>query len=220
MTEEDLFTPDASGDKRPKKAAPKRPRGPRKVTEKSLENVALHYLERFSTSAENLRRVLMRRVWRSAHHHNTDADEGKEWVDAVVAKMQARGFVNDRLFAEGRVRNLLSQGTPLRGIRLKLREKGVASEIIDDVLNLVEEDDGDVDFAAAVALAKRRRLGPFNMRGDRDARREKDMAALARAGFGYDVASRVIGAETPEELDEMNQDNGSAGGLGYFPDEF
>ena len=77
-----------------------------------------------------------------------------------------------------------------------------------------------MDFAAAVALAKRRRLGPFNMRGDRDARREKDMAALARAGFGVGVAARVIDAETADDLEAMKYDGGSSGGLGYFPDEF
>ena len=202
----------------PEKKAPKKRRGPAKVTAKSLENAALHYLQRFSTSSENLRRVLMRRVWRSATAHGTDTDQGAEWVDDVVAKMVSKGFVNDRLFAEGRVRSLLGRGMPLRGIRLQLREKGVDREIIDDVLRLVEEDDGDVDFAAAVALAKRRRLGPFSLREDRDQRREKDMAALARAGFTFDVARRVIDAETPEELEDMRHGNGGSG-LGYFPDD-
>ncbi len=195
-------------------------RKPAKVNPKKLENAALYYLQRFSTSSENLRRVLMRRVYRSAHHHDTDPDEGAEWVDAVVAKMQTMGFVNDRLFAEGRVRSLLARGTPLRGIRMRLREKGVPPEIIDEVLALVEEDDGDVDFAAAIALAKRRRLGPFSTRGDRIERREKDMAALARAGFSYGVVCRVIDAETPEDLDAMKNDGGGSSGLGYFPDEF
>jgi len=201
-------------------AAPKRKkRGPAKVNAKKLENAALHYLQRFSTSSENLRRVLMRRVYRSAHHHDTDVDEGAEWVDAVVAKMQRQGFVNDRLFAEGRVRSLLARGTPLRGIRMQLREKGVAPEIVDEVLALVRDDDGDVDFAAAVALARRRRLGPFSTRADRHERREKDMAALARAGFGYDIALKVIDAETPDELERMKHDP-KGGGLGYYPDEF
>lgn len=219
MTEDDVFADDgeADGDTGGKRA--KRRRGPRKVSPKSLENAALHYLERFSTSSENLRRVLMRRVWRSAHHHGTDTDEAAEWVDAVVEKMLARGFVNDRLFAEGRVRTLLAQGVPLRGIRMRLREKGVAGEIVDEVLRLVEADDGDVDFAAAVALAKRRRLGPFVTRGGREERRDKDLAALARAGFGYDVARRVIDAATPDELDAIKRGDGDPDSLGYLRDE-
>lgn len=218
MTNDDARPSDATDGANGTGAAAKR-RAPRKVSRKSLENAALYYLQRFSTSSENLRRVLMRRVWRSNAHHGGDPEEATTWVDEVVAKMQTQGFVNDRLFAEGRVRSLLARGVPLRGIRLRLREKGVAPEIIDEVLRLVEDDDGDVDFAAAVALAKRRRLGPFRLADDREARRDKDLAALARAGFGYDVARRVVDAETPEQLEEMKHDGGASSGLGYFPDE-
>ena len=181
--------------------------------------MALHYLERFSASCEGLRRVLMRRVRRSSYHHGTDADEAKDWVDQVVDKMRARGFVNDRLFAEGRVRTLLAQGVPLRGIRMRLREKGIADDIVADVVDLVAADDGDADLAAAIALAKRRRLGPFITRADREQRRDKDLAALARAGFGYDIARRVIDAESVEALEDMKRDDAGAGGLGYFRDE-
>ena len=44
------------------------------------------------------------------------------------------------------------------------------------------------------------------------------MAALARAGFDYDVVRRVIDAETPEALEAMRHDDGDSG-LGYFPEE-
>jgi regulatory protein len=216
MNDDDVFAengPDGAKQKARKQ------RVPAKVTPKNLENVALHYLERFSTSCEGLRRVLMRRVRRSSYHHGTDADEAKDWVDQVVDKMRARGFVNDRLFAEGRVRTLLAQGVPLRGIRMRLREKGIADDIVADVVDLVAADDGDVDLAAAIALAKRRRLGPFITRADREQRRDKDLAALARAGFGYDIARRVIDAESVEALEDMKRDDAGAGGLGYFRDE-
>lgn len=216
MNDDDVFAengPDGAKQKARKQ------RVPAKVTPKNLENVALHYLERFSASCEGLRRVLMRRVRRSSYHHGTDADEAKDWVDQVVDKMRARGFVNDRLFAEGRVRTLLAQGVPLRGIRMRLREKGIADDIVADVVDLVAADDGDVDLAAAIALAKRRRLGPFITRADREQRRDKDLAALARAGFGYDIARRVIDAESVEALEDMKRDDAGAGGLGYFRDE-
>jgi regulatory protein len=202
-------------------AKPKRAgrRAPAKVSARSLENAALHYLERFSTSSEGLRRVLLRRVQRSAHFHGTDAAEASGWVDAVIEKMQAKGFLNDRLFAEGRTRTLLAQGVPLRAIRMRLREKGVVDDIAADVLALVAEDNGDVDVAAAVALAKRRRLGPFRAGAERPARRDKDLAALARAGFGYDVARRVVDAASPEALEARKRGGSEAGVLGYFPDE-
>ena len=171
------------------------------INPKKLEVAAFHYLQRFSTSAENLRRVLMRRVLRSAHHYNTDVGEATEWVDEVVVKMQERGFVNDRVFAEGRVHSLLGRGIPLRGIRLQLRKKGVDDDIIDEVLSSAEDDAGDINFVAAIVLAKRRRLGPFSTKPNGLKKREKDIASLARAGFDIDTARRIIDAKTPGDLE-------------------
>ena len=56
-------------------------------------------------------------------------------------------------------------------------------------------------FRAAVNLARRRRLGPFRRAGERAAMRGKDLAALARAGFSYPIAKRILDAATPEELE-------------------
>ncbi len=55
------------------------------------------------------------------------------------------------------------------------------------------------DLLAALRYARRRRLGPF-CRGDRFERREKDLAALARAGFGVAFARPVIDADDADAL--------------------
>jgi len=175
-------------------------RKPRKATPKRLENAALHYLARYSSSAENLRRVLMRRVDRSARHHGTDPEEGAAHVEDLIARYSKAGLLDDTRFAEGRARLLLERGVSPRAIRLRLREKGVASKTVEAVLLELSEDKGDIEWAAAVALAKRRRIGPFR-KSDRQSVREKDLAALARAGFSYDVAQRVVDAENATDLE-------------------
>jgi regulatory protein len=58
------------------------------------------------------------------------------------------------------------------------------------------------EWLAAVALARRRRLGPFRPAKDRKDRRIRDLAAMARSGFAYDVAKKVIDAASPDALDE------------------
>ena len=70
-------------------------RGPRKATPKHLENAALHYLGRFASSAANLKRVLMRKVQRSAHFHGTDADEGRAMVERLVTRFARAGLIDD-----------------------------------------------------------------------------------------------------------------------------
>jgi regulatory protein len=176
-------------------------RNPRKATPRSLENAALFYLQRFATSAENLRRVLMRRVERSAHAHGTDRAEGAAMVDTLIARFRGSGLLDDRAYAEAHAAMLRRRGLPSRVIRARLRRKGVDEDNVDAGLAAVDEHADDPDFAAAVNFARRRRLGPFRPAEDRPGSGERDLAILARAGFRYDVARRILEASMPEELD-------------------
>ncbi len=167
---------------------------PRLATPERLTKAALHYLERFATSRDNLRRVLMRRVVTSARLHGTDPDEGAGVIEDLLDRLAAQGLLDDATYAEGRVAALRRRGASERLVRLKLRGKGVEDDHIDAALGRWAEDtDGDdPEFAAALNLARRRRLGPFRDPDRRAETRDKDMAALARAGFDPDVARRVI----------------------------
>ena len=51
--------------------------------------------------------------------------------------------------------------------------------------------DPQAELEAARIAARRKRLGPWS-RGDRAAQRQKDIAALARAGFSLAIARAVI----------------------------
>lgn len=175
---------------------------PRKATRKSLENGAVYYLKRFSSSSANLKRVLLRRVERAARHHDTDREECRVWIDEIVTKLTNAGFLDDLRYAEVRAQSLHRRGTSRRTIRLKLMEKGVPGEVIDDAVAKLFDETEEPDFAAAVALARRRRLGPYRVRGVRSEMREKDLASIARAGFDYGTAKRVIDAETITDLED------------------
>ncbi|MGQ9366572.1 regulatory protein RecX [Azospirillum sp. ST 5-10] len=177
-------------------------REPRRVTPQYLENAALHYLERFASSAANLRRVLMRKVDLSVRAHGTDRAEAAGWVDALVARYVASGLLDDGAYAEMRAGSLHRRGASTRAIREKLAAKGVAAERVDAALERLDADtEGSLDLAAALALARRRRLGPFRPPDARAGHRDKDLAALGRAGFDYATARRVVDAEDPDDLD-------------------
>jgi regulatory protein len=132
---------------------PRARRKPRKITPDSLGRIALHYLERYATSSENLRRVLIRRVRRSAEAHDTDPDE---------------------------------QIPP--------------SDAIDDALESLSDLVANTDLSGACNYARRRRIGPWRLR-DRTDYRDRDLAALARQGFSYNIARKVIEAEDTEMLE-------------------
>ncbi|NYZ16031.1 RecX family transcriptional regulator [Azospirillum sp. RWY-5-1] len=182
--------------------SPANRRPPRRVTPDYLERAALHYLERFASSSENLRRVLMRKVDRSVQAHGTDREQAAGWVEALVERYRGAGLLNDDSYARMRAESLHRRGASTRAIREKLAAKGVDRDTADAALGGLREDvEGDLDLAAAMALAKRRRLGSFRSAETRAAHREKDLAALGRAGFAYEIARRVVDAEDINLLD-------------------
>ncbi|KLK94022.1 RecX family transcriptional regulator [Microvirga vignae] len=170
------------------------PKPPRKITPAYLQRAALAYLERYASSAENLRRVLKRKVDKRCRLRGEDPAEFQEMIDEVVAKSLRTGLIDDTRYAEARVATLRRRGGSARAIQAKLSAKGVDRATIAAALEGGEEDDEE---KAAHALARRRKLGPYRP-GERAPYRDKDLAALARAGFRFDVARQVIDGEKEE----------------------
>ena len=82
-----------------------------------------------------------------------------------------------------------------------LQRKGVARSDITAALAELEAEFDNSELVAAYNYARRRRLGPYRAEDSRDEYRERELAALARAGFGFDTARRVIDAPTVEDLE-------------------
>jgi len=177
-----------------------RPSPPPAVTPAALETAALHYLERYASSVANLRRVLMRRIERAARAGVIDRTDGRARVDAIVERLRERRLVDDSTYADGRARSLSRQGRSRAAIARRLAEKGVDPEAVEAALSTLAEA-GETDMRAALRFAKRRRLGPFRAAKARAERRERDLAALGRAGFSYEVARLVVDAPSVEALE-------------------
>jgi regulatory protein len=187
-------------------ARPTRPAkraGVRKVTASSLENAALYYLERFASSAANLRRVLMRRVRRSALEHGTDPAEGAALIEALIARFESSGVLDDRRYAEAKAASLHRRGTSRRAVSGRLAQQGLDGEIIAVAMARLDDEIGDADLTAACALARRRRLGPYRPEAARDTARTKDLAAFARAGFPLDIARKVLACDDPDAVEAL-----------------
>ncbi|MBL4692489.1 MAG: regulatory protein RecX [Magnetovibrio sp.] len=182
----------------------KEPRPPRKITPERLNNIALHHLDRYASSAENLRRVLGRRVYKAAiFHEDLDQAQAQGWIDELVDRFVASGLLNDFAYAETRARAMMSRGSSSRMIRMKLMEKGIAPDTLDAALQALTVDAPDPELFAAIKLARRRRFGPWCDPAKREECQDKHMAAMARSGFSYDMAQRVIQAASPEELEDL-----------------
>ncbi|WP_183568210.1 RecX family transcriptional regulator [Methylorubrum rhodinum] len=152
-----------------------------------------------------LRRVLARRVERRCRSRDEAADVHAGLIAETVARAQRAGLIDDARFAAARLATLRRRGASTRQARAKLSEKGIDADTIraamSDERQEAEDADAEADTErqAALAYARRRRLGPHRPPGAREANRERDLAAMARAGFPYALARAVIGAATDEE---------------------
>ncbi len=181
----------------------KRPARP--ITAKYLQNAAAFYLERYPSTAAGLRRVLSRRVAKAKMAEAPVVENVERVIAEIVAKFVAAGMIDDKAFAQTKARALHRRGTSSRLTRQKLKLAGINDDTLDHAMaGLDQELDTDPqqrEWKAAVALARRRRLGPFRKK-ERKEHRNRDLAAMARGGFDYDLARKVIDAADAAALDE------------------
>lgn len=161
----------------------------------SLYQAALYYLARYASTEAGLRRVLTRRIDRWARAQ-TDADAAepaiaaaRAAIDGVVERLVEAGAVSDAAFATSRARTLIRGGQSTRSIQARLVAKGVTAE----VARAASATDAQTELAAALVLARKRRIGPWRAAGEADpAVRMKEMGLLARAGFSRDIAEQAL----------------------------
>lgn len=136
-------------------------------------NAAAHYLSYRPRSEFELRGRL--------HQRGFDDDN----LEAVIAKLKEQGLVDDIAFAQFWKDNRESFSPRSRWLtKLELRRKGIANDIIDQVIDTVNDDNN----AYRAALSKARSLSLFDYQGFR--RRLGEY--LKRRGFGYEVINHTI----------------------------
>jgi regulatory protein len=164
-----------------------------------LEELALAYVARFATSAGKLAAYCKRKLRERGHSGHEEGASPPD-VEQLVESFVARGFVDDAGFARAKAEGLLRRGYGARRVGQSLRADGIAERLRAEVAP------GEVERReAAVAYARRRRFGPFAREplalSDLTAR-EKQLAALLRAGHDSGHARYVVAAATPGGLDE------------------
>ncbi len=175
------------------------------ITAKYLQNAAVFYLERYASSAEGLRRVLRRRVSKARLLDAPVMDNVDEAIEALVGKFVAAGLLDDKAFAQTKARSLHRRGMSGRLTRQRLQVAGVGADDVEEAMAALDDelgtDPAKRELQAALAFARRRRLGPYRAK-DREDNKARDLASMARAGFAYSLARKVIEAADPDSLDE------------------
>ena len=134
---------------------------------------AIHYLGYRPRSEAELRERL--------HRRGFDGDK----VEATLAKLREQGLVNDLAFAQFWKDNRQSFSPRSQWLtRSELRQKGVADDIIDQVV--ADVDDEDSAYRAAMSRARSLPLSDYQ------SFRRRLGEHLKRRGFGYRVISHTV----------------------------
>lgn len=200
-----------SNDKRKNDTKPQESRKekvPKKITERYLFNAGTHYLQRFTSSSAHFKFVMMRKVKRScAYHTDQDIKACEEMVDALVTKCEELGLLNDQAYLRGMVTSLRRSGKSKRAIEMKLRTKGLCTDMITDAINDFDASNTITDLPAerqaALIFAKKRKIGPFRKETSKSQENveQKELGRLARAGFSYDVCRFILDFDKDEYPD-------------------
>ncbi len=163
---------------------------PRPLDAARLEELALAYVARFATTAGKLRVYLVRKLRERGWEGEDDGAAGS-LVEALVARFAAAGYVDDAAWARAKSGSLLRRGYGLRRVRQALDAAGV-----DAAIGAEARPGPGAQRRAALALARKRGFGPFGAAAgslDRPLR-EKQVAAMLRAGHPLDSARELIDA--------------------------
>lgn len=160
----------------------------KEITEKRLYNITLYYLTRFDASAGKVRSMLKRRLSKSRLTGIEIPSEALQWIENIIIEMQRLGYLNDYRYAENKIRLLMHQGKSPQFITLKLKEDGIDSENIQQLLKDVNISEVD----QAKRFVTRKKIGYFRPKELQQTYYQKDLASLSRAGFSYDAARSAL----------------------------
>lgn len=172
---------------------------PKKITEKYLYNSGLAYLQRFTSSVPNFRRVMGRKIDKSCTYHKEQEREAcLAMLETTIATFERQGLLNDAAYLQGMITSLRRRGLSKQAILSKLQQKGLGQEAILETLKAHDSDMGNEnpDLTAAILLMRRKRLGPY--RKTREENKNRELSALARAGFGFDIAQKSLSMDMDE----------------------
>ncbi len=184
---------------------PRQQKKPKKISKTYLHNAGLSYLQRFASSTENFRSVMMRKIRRSCAVHETPAPEDAiEMLDALIIRFTELGLLNDREYARMMTASLTRKGLSEKAIYARLKNRGIPKNLVREHL----EEEAHSDSQAALRFAQRKRIGPFRKSPlpddplSRQKQKNKEFSALARAGFDFETARRVL-EQDPSSADML-----------------
>jgi regulatory protein len=165
----------------------------RPLDERRLDELALRYVGRFATTRAKLRTYLARKLRERGWEGEREPSPA-----AIAERFAARGYVDDSSYALAKSQSLTARGYGKRRVLDALKAAGVEEE-----QGTAARDHAEAEaVSAALRFARRRKVGPFADHGPSDPReREKALAAMVRAGHGFELSRNILALAPGSEVD-------------------
>lgn len=142
--------------------------------------MALRYVERFATTRARLAAYLNRKIRERGWAEGAPAPDPA----ALAERFAELGYIDDRAFAEAKATSMGRRGLGARRVNQALRFAGVDGEDTGAVAPVIEAD----ATSSALAFARRKRIGPWAREVPDPKARERQVAAMVRAGHAPPLA--------------------------------
>jgi len=170
----------------------RRKKAPKPLDCVRLEELALNYIARFSTTASKLERYLIRKIRERGWAGDRPPEPGR-----IVERLAGLGYVDDAQYALSKARALTGRGYGPRRVSQSLYAAGIAEEDGEAARALA----GEESVEAALRYARRRRIGPFAAEVPDPAARERALAAMIRAGHSFGISRTILALKPGEAVD-------------------
>ena len=176
----------------------------RPLDDTSLRDLALSYVARFATTGAKLEGYLARKLRERGFAQDADGRVQPPDIRVLVTNFIELGYVDDEAYARSKTRDLTARGYGARRVNQALWAAGVDENVRDETAP------GEAETRrAAILLAKKRRFGPFALPPEEEEpaeilqkRREKQVAAMLRAGHKFDHIAFILDARGEDEIEE------------------
>ena len=128
-------------------------------TTKRLRKSAFSYLARYEVSEYQFEITMKRKL--SYFENSLNETEKNEIIKFLKDEMVKAHFIDDKRYAETKVRSIRRQGGSERFIYAKLNEKGISNDIIRCAINTVDEGHENAEMIAAINFIKKKNIGIY-----------------------------------------------------------
>ena len=178
---------------------------------KRLRRSAMSYLARYEVSINQFEQTMKRKL--SNFQDHLSEQEKMKIIDIIKREMISAKFIDDKRFAEIRVRSMRRQGSSQRLIYAKLKEKGLSNDVIQFAIDVVDEGHENAEMIAALRFIKKKNIGIYykNKKIGNETNeytlRDKWFGALSRKGFSLEIIRKVINIKDIVNADLLLEDS-------------